>query len=402
MLTATLSETRRPDFVRRSIVIADKEIWWEIRGPADILPPPLTVHDMAVTATLFIAMDRGEDLHIDGPVSASMLESVEDLVASWVNWCPDFYRPIKVTAAEEVPDTAMRKPARRTAVLAFSGGLDSLFTIWRHASGRAGRRSRTLFAAGLIIGLDIPLDASAAITAARSNAQAALDSINVPLALIRTNWKTEACVHWQMEFGTAVSTCLRNWQGTVDTALVASDFDYRRLLLPWGGNPVTYPMLSTSEFKVVYDGGEFNRTEKAGGIRDWEAGLNNLRVCWEGPVTGYNCGICEKCLKTKLNFLAAHMPLPSSLAGMPTDSAIFRTRAKNLAQVTFLKEIYDIAVRDQIKASWVGALRMAIVKNIFLNRFVDPRMKHLERLNQKYPVLLAPARRIWRVVRPRS
>ena len=59
-------------------------------------------------------------------------------------------------------------------------------------------------------------------------------SIRVPLVVLRTNWRPEVCVHWEMEFGAGVATCLRNWQGTVDTGLMGSDHDYARADLAVG------------------------------------------------------------------------------------------------------------------------------------------------------------------------
>jgi len=35
--------------------------------------------------------------------------------------------------------------------------------------------------------------------------------------------------------------------------------------------------------------------------------LDNLRVCWENRFGRYNCGVCEKCIRTMLNLEAAGM-----------------------------------------------------------------------------------------------
>ena len=137
-------------------------------------------------------------------------------------------------------------------------------------------------------------------------------------------------------------------------------------MLPWGGNPITYAMLSSHDFQIVYDGGEFARTEKAERILDWETGLRNLRVCWEGPLTGRNCGRCEKCLRTKLNFMAVGAALPESLAGRPTDAQIRALRAGNHAQLVLLDEIVQIAEKRKISDPWVRALKLTIRKNRFL------------------------------------
>jgi hypothetical protein len=126
---------------------------------------------------------------------------------------------------------------------------------------------------------------------------------------------------------------------------------------------MTYGQLSNNGFKVVYDGGEFARTEKVEGISDWQLGLTNLRVCWAGPHTGKNCGVCEKCTRTKLNFLAVGVPLPPSLPGAPSLYAISKLRTSNEQQIALLNDIVDMATSRKINGPWLQALKFAVYKN---------------------------------------
>lgn len=366
-LVVRLSETRTEGRVTRFATFEDQQVWWELTGTHDSLPAPLVAHDMAATALVFFAMHRGQDLHIDGPVTFSLLKNMEDLVACWVAWRPDLYKHISVSAARELADGALPAPYAPRAVAAFSGGLDASFTAWRHVTRQAGRRSYDLLAGVLIQGFDIALEANAAFDTTAASAADTLHSIGVPMVRLRTNWRALACVNWEMEFGNGVASCLRNWQGSASAGLVGSDEDYARLVLPWGGNPITYAMLSSRDFQIVYDGGEFARTEKAERILDWEVGLRNLRVCWEGPLTGRNCGRCEKCLRTKLNFMALGAVLPESLAGRPSNAQILHLRAGNHAQLVLLDEIVQIATKRQIRQPWLRALKLSILKNRMLN-----------------------------------
>ena len=365
MITVTLTEERSDGLVRRVARTSDKEIWWDIKGANEILPPPLDLHDMAATCFIFHAMNKGEDLYIAGPVSRSLLENLEDLVASWVNYCPHLYKSIRIFSNEEVSDKSRTAPAhaKHQAIAAFSGGLDATFTAWRHHNGRVGRKTRKILTGALIQGFDIPLEKMEAFEISVASATNTLQSIGLPLATVQTNWRSQVCVNWEMEFGSGVATCLMNWQGSVDTALIGSDMDYRRLVYPWGGSPMTYGQFSNDGFKVEYDGGEFARSEKAEGISGWATGLSNLRVCWAGPITGKNCGVCEKCIRTKMNFLAVGAPLPPTLSGMPSLTAIFRLRTSNEQQIALLNDILEIATQRNIKGPWVRALKFALFKN---------------------------------------
>lgn len=375
MITVKLTEERSDGLVRRVAKSLDKEVWWNIRGDNDVLPPPLDLHDMAATCFIFHAMNKGEDLYIAGPVSRSLLENLEDLVVSWVNWCPQLYKKIRIYSAEEVsdPSRTASPQTKNMAITAFSGGLDASFTAWRHHNHRVGRKSRKLLAGVMIHGFDIPLNESEAFDKSAASAANTLSSIGLKLVTVQTNWRSQVCTHWEMEFGDGVSTCLMNWLGAVDTALIGSDMDYRRLIYPWGGSPMTYSMLSNDGFKVIYDGGEYARTEKTKGISDWEVGLNNLRVCWQKPYIG-NCGVCEKCVRTKLNFLAMGVPLPSSLTGMPSLFAVARLRTSNEQQISLLNDIVDTATQKNIEGPWVQALKFAIYKNKLVHRVAIVRL----------------------------
>ena len=51
-------------------------------------------------------------------------------------------------------------------------------------------------------------------------------------------------------------------------------------------------------FQVVHDGAEAERIDKARKLMESPVALRNLRVCFETPEGGYNCGRCEKCFRT--------------------------------------------------------------------------------------------------------
>ena len=57
--------------------------------------------------------------------------------------------------------------------------------------------------------------------------------------------------------------------------------------------------------QVVTDGSGFGRTDKVEMLAPYPAVLAAIKVCWEGDDPGKNCGVCEKCVMTRLNFLAA-------------------------------------------------------------------------------------------------
>jgi hypothetical protein len=151
-------------------------VFFRFHGPA--APPPPDRADAAAVLPIFAAMRRGADLHVDGAVSAPLLDGLERFVEAWVDWRPDLYRPIQVTAAEELPDPP--GAVAKGAALLFSGGLDSAATLIRHRDGLAGRANRQLSLGIMAHGFEVPLSDPAWFERSRASAAATLEQAGVP------------------------------------------------------------------------------------------------------------------------------------------------------------------------------------------------------------------------------
>jgi hypothetical protein len=203
MLTATATENRTGASVRREIRIGPATTFYEITGTA--LPPPTDLNDFVLLATIFYAMRAGEPLHITGCVSRTILQNIEEFQEAWALWRPNEYRVVKVSADEE---RAPCSTSTKCGVFAFSGGVDGTFALLKHHFNDAGRRTCIPAVMMLIHGFDIPLAQSSAFAIAEAVARDFSETLGVPLATVRTDWKTSLCKHWELEFGAAVGACL--------------------------------------------------------------------------------------------------------------------------------------------------------------------------------------------------
>jgi hypothetical protein len=75
--------------------------------------------------------------------------------------------------------------------------------------------------------------------------------------------------------------------------------------VPMGSHPAVDGLFSSQRVTVVHDGGRFSRLEKVRDLANWPTALEALRVCPARVEEGANCGRCEKCLRTRLELLAA-------------------------------------------------------------------------------------------------
>ena len=139
-------------------------------------------------------------------------------------------------------------------------------------------------------------------------------------------------------------------------------------------NPVTDRYLSSDTFRFIVDGYEHSRTERANIVKDWKVGLENLRVCWQNKEDlSQNCGHCEKCIRTKLNFLA------SGVSCLPAMSKQFSIDDIKNDKITDL-EANSIAIDEMLKTKIVS--KNAIIDLIEARKVEDSTF--LENVLNKY------------------
>ncbi len=333
-----------------------KELWFRV--PSQHLPHVTQLADPFVTATIFCAMRSATDLRVHGSVSLSLLRNLEEFQAAWNCWCPDRYHVINVIPDEEVEGN---RTVSDKAVAAFSGGLDSCFSVWRHTRGDCGRLKRNLKAALMVHGFDIPLHEPDVFSRAADKSRAIVTSVGLDFIPMACNFR-HFDDNWEAEHGAALASCLSLLSKGFPTGLIAGSHVYNALLFPWGSNPLTDPMLSSDSFSIIYDSAGVSRIQKAKGISEWEEAMRFLRVCWQGKHKDQNCGSCLRCIATALCFAAMHVPPPACLRVPSLDEGVrtLRTLRIKPVAVTRLEEILTNAKETKIQASWVRALEQCI------------------------------------------
>lgn len=94
-------------------------------------------------------------------------------------------------------------------------------------------------------------------------------------------------------------------------------------LVPWGSHPAVDSFFSNQLITIVHDGARFTRFEKVRDLASWPTALAALRVCpARGVGSRANCGECEKCLRTRLELLAAGIGETEAFGPVPAPSEI--------------------------------------------------------------------------------
>jgi len=335
-----------------------KRLWYRLHlDYSSFITPSF---DPFVVATLLMAMSQSTDLVVHGEVSPSLLQNLAEFQAAWTCWCPGKYQSIAILAEveREQPQSNISK-----AISAFSGGVDSCFTAFRHRKADSGRVQRPLKAGLMVHWIGRPLKQQQVFNLTTQKSKAMLNSLGMELIPMATNFREVMPHNWDDFHGSAIASCLMLLQLGYTTGLIASSDPYNALNLPYGSNPITDPLLSSNAFQIVHDGAAFSRIQKIREIACWREALDSLMVCWEGSQADRNCGRCEKCIRTILGFRVMGIALPACFEQDVTNEQILSINAVKKSQLIELYPILEAAKAANISESWVTALEKAIQRN---------------------------------------
>ncbi len=336
--------------------------------------------DPFVYALIFHMMSEGGSFEIEGNVSKSVIDNIIRFARIWHVWEPQKYKKIEIVANEIKDDY---RPENKKMISAFSGGLDASYTIYKYKKNLDKRFQYDLDRSVMILGADIPVTDKKTFDVAFSKAKKMTDDLGIELIPVETNFRQYKC-NWEHCFGSIVIAIL-NFFSKKYFYGAASDDSMKTYTIPWGMHPVTDRYFSNDTFRFIADGYEHSRTERANIIKDWKVGLENLRVCWQNTKDlSSNCGHCEKCIRTKLNFLASGI---SYLPSMPKQFSISDITNKNLVSgieiLKFYKEIYNYAVENSsLSPKILNVLKKQI--NVWEKRIYKKEKSFFKRLKKLF------------------
>jgi hypothetical protein len=325
--------------IRRTLKVdSDKfniTLYFDLVGCFDALEPE--VLDGFVFGIIFLAMETGYPLRVHGKLSLSALYNLAEFQRAWACWLPERYSTVEI-----IPDSIedlTTKPKPNCAISAFSGGVDSTFTAIRHGRQQLGNASYPLKDVILVHGFDVPLNREESFAKLFQRLNPLIEELGLGFKIIRTNLKEASGQDWEHSHGAQLAACLHNFAHEYRYAIIASTYPYNLLHYPWGSTPITDHLLSGDQMRIIHDGASYSRTEKLAEIAKHPTALKTLKVCWEGPNPEENCGLCEKCLRTKLNFLALGIDNPSCFDNSFNLQDITKISIRNQGQFNDLKSI---------------------------------------------------------------
>lgn len=256
--------------------------------------------DPFAVALIQVSQYLGEELFIKGELSERLAYGLQQYGQIFHLWNPKWFSPPQIKFENLAHPTST---GNRIVATAFSGGVDSFYTLMHHLPKFQQLPSFQVHAGLLIHGMDIRFYEVQKYEQIYLLYKNMFDQLGLDLLRARMNgylfW--EHRLRWEFVHGApliATAMCLSE---KISRFYIPATHRYDHLLHN-GTSPLTDHWLSNETIDIVHHGSQRNRMEKLEEIANWEFPQKYLRVCTDAfNQDGINnCSRCNKCLRTML------------------------------------------------------------------------------------------------------
>jgi hypothetical protein len=247
-----------------------------------------------LAAALPVAMARGCDVHIHGAIDRLALANFDNIQVIFEKWFK--FPKVKITASSVQFDLTQGAQTAETRFgTFFSGGVDSFYTALENPE------SNSLI---LVQGFDIS-DAEHQLweKTLKSSTRVA-EALQRELIVVRTNVRElgdRNSLDWGRHYHGAAIAFVAHMISGLHTVAIAASYQKSIREHPWGTHPDLDPQWSSSGLRILHDGSDTSRPQKVARISESDIAMNTLRICYQNPNEAYNCGDCDKCVRTVVN-----------------------------------------------------------------------------------------------------
>jgi hypothetical protein len=276
--------TNRDGACRVSAMVEGEEVWFE--SSVELRPSA----EAFLSAFLIPAMLNGQSLRTEDTVCSVWAEHVAQ--------ARDIARRYWRVGGGDViaPAASVEVKADATGVF-FTGGVDSFHALLTNLE--------TVGALIFVQGFDIPLTDEPRLDATARLLDRVADECNLRVLTVRTNLRQHPVFrrgHWgNHTHGAALGAVAQVLAPHVGHVLIASS----DVPPPHGSTVELDRCWSSAAVGVATAGPGVARLDKVAAIAHHPLVHQELRVCWENRSAALNCGECEKCVRTQVQFAAA-------------------------------------------------------------------------------------------------
>jgi hypothetical protein len=267
-------------------------LWFDV--PKSFQDNLTTSGDPWLASLLPLACKIGEPLYIEGSIDQVLYESHQELMEWWQFWFPNMN--VVPVHAYAIRPYRQNEPGRIAQF--FSGGVDSFFTLIRHADSTGPIQVDDLLIGW---GFDIPLSDQSSFDRVQTSLASAATKFDKRLIPFSSNIRETRfrSLPWgTIGHGNAMASVALILEGVYNRVLIPSTDGYRETG-PWGSHATTDHYYSSSVMRIIHDGAAFSRFQKTELVATSTPALSAIRVCWRSQ-SDENCGKCEKCIRTMI------------------------------------------------------------------------------------------------------
>ena len=278
-------------------------IWYRV--PERFAPFMKLQSDSFLAASLLAGMYFREDIQVRGPVSPRLAYHLEEY-----QFILNFRYPRTIFPVSIQYEKLAVVEADPTGVgTTFSGGVDSLFTVWSHLPQNQPDRGHRVTHGIFIRGFDILQNEMDNYRRLFNEYSKQASNIGIDLIELETNVMgiTHQRLNLSYFYGPLIISTGLSMSGLFQRFYMPSSWDHYHLKhKAHASDPLLDGFLSTDTMQIVHHGSTRRRIEKVEQISNWDLAQNILWVCQDAKFRehSWNCSRCEKCVRTMIPLYA--------------------------------------------------------------------------------------------------
>ena len=301
----------------------------------------LNKSDFAAWLFLPIAMSLGRDIVVDGVGSFETVKNFRILSEIWESWDLDRFSSVDVSFKKN-EDYVTKNEGKSLAF--YSGGVDSTYSLLKQNSKKDALLT--------VHGMDYRYNDDDRFEKLKRKTDSFAKLVGNDRIFVTSNvydiygkYKINTRQsHASHIFALAGLSFLFSEQ--FNDIVISSDYrlDQQYLVHPWGSNSATNKYFSDGCTKLITLDDDVTRSEKLPLLVNNEIALHSLSFCVDYSHRPENCGVCSKCMRTKLMFQAVCGYIPDVFKDKSLDEQSIKCiKLKKNSEVVFFLDLYNQA-----------------------------------------------------------
>ena len=331
------------------------------------------VYDAFIIASWRFLIENATTLEVNGPVSTQFIRNLRSFNEIYC-YKNNKFSHFKIIAKKYLDNIAYETKHQRKSLLAYSRGVDATFSLMRHSKkfGILSQYEKYNVSDILLVhGFDVHSNNIESFSKLSESFNKVLKRYKLNLIKVRTNIKDFSFQDWESGYVAMLSSIFHQMHNKYSLGIFGSTLPGEYTNFLDASRPDAINLLSNPLMKVCIDGSGYDRIQKLMIIAKNKFLVSDLRFCWQGLDSTGNCGVCEKCLRTKLNFLAAGLPLPKIYLNQSLDfQNLFNQQLHiNSISVVELNIIYQHAKKNKLANKKIFRFLKSYLENFNLTSF---------------------------------